>query len=309
MPRTFGLIVTGRADLTPMRPVAAALRAKSITAAPMCDLEGLSIADACTRVHKFVESKNIDILVLLGDRFETLCAAVVATYHRIPIAHIHGGESSFGSFDNQIRDAISKLAHIHFVSARLHANKLLSMGEEGRRIYVVGAPGLENFVDLPPRVVKKQFVITWHPETLGANDISPLIEALKEFPDYKQIWTTPNNDPGRQMPEVVTELTPKEYIKACRESAAIVGNSSSGVIEAPTLQVPSVDIGVRQDGRMKGPSVFSCPALKCEIVAAIKNALRWSGPFGNPFYMPGTSQKIADVLNTIELDGLLVKRI
>ena len=265
-------------------------------------------------------SRNYDIACLLGDRYETAHIALNATRHDVPIAHIHGGEASFGSQDNQYRDAISKLAHIHFVAADPMQRRLLDLGEEPWRIHIVGAPGLDNLREAlsGPRVSQPYFVLTYHPATLVENDPAPqaIAEALAHFTDHSVLWTGVNTDPGADMIlnvllaqyAEISNLSLEDYLAIVRNAAAVIGNSSSGIIEAPTLEVPTVNIGSRQDGRLKGPSVFDCPADTDAIIEAIDKALAYTGPFTNPYGGPGASKKIADILSTIDLDGIMVKR-
>lgn len=252
---------------------------------------------------------------MLGDRAEILGAMLTATTLKMPIAHIHGGEASFGSYDNQIRDAITKLSHIHFVAAPEFKVRLVEgLGEDANRVHVVGAPGLDSLTDLPERKPEKYFVCTYHPATLEKESgIHALLEALDRFPDYHQIWTGVNNDPGSDEIRTalhgrdVRRLSPRDYHVLCRHAAAVVGNSSSAIIEAPTLEVPTVNVGTRQDGRLKGPSVFDGNRLG-SVETAIGAALHCDGPFDNPYGSPGASRKIADILSNISLDGILVKR-
>lgn len=303
--RSVLAFVSDRSDRSPLTPVIAALKEQGLRV-------GVMDADGNPDVPG-----DFDLCLLLGDRMETGCAAMAATGSQMPIAHIHGGEASFGSFDNQIRDAITKLAHIHFVVAEPMRERLLALGEEPWRIHVVGAPGLDNLVNLPPRRPEKYFVVTYHPATLVRDDGTwALIQALERFPDYTVMWTGTNNDPGAAEVHSLfvgngfeeVHFDPRQYLEAARHAAAIVGNSSSGIIEAPTLEVPAVNVGPRQDGRLKGPSIIDCRAEASSIEYAIRCALEYDGPFTNPYGGPGASKKIADVLSTIDLDGIMVKR-
>lgn len=315
-------VTSGRADATPMGPVVEAMEINPLR--DVLELGGrFDMSSAAGEVEDHVQDNRYDCILLLGDRFEMLAAAAVATYYCIPIAHIHGGEASFGSFDNQIRDAITKLAHIHFVAAPEFKMRLVEgLGEHPNRVHVVGAPGLDNLIDLPPRNPEKYFVCTYHPATLEKgrmigykdggdpliidNGLSELVHALDRFPDYDAIWTGVNNDPGSDLVRDalhgrdVRSLDPREYIRLCRNAAAVVGNSSSGIIEAPTLQVPTVNVRPRQDGRLKGPSIIDC--FPHEIETGIRLALEYEGPYDNPYGGPGASQKIADILATAEID-------
>ena len=305
-------VTSGRADASPIQPVVRAIQGCAcINLYLGSSTPYIMAAQAITEVGVSIATHSPDVVLLLGDRYETLATALAATIAKVPIAHIHGGEASFGSFDNQIRDAISKLAHIHFVAAEPFKGRLIAIGEDPERIHVVGAPGLDNLVDLPPRKPEKYFVATYHPPTLGEpGGIHALIEALDRFPDYDVIWTGVNNDPGRdEIFDILREkdirsYSPRDYLLACRNAAAVVGNSSSGIIEAPTLGVPTVNVGPRQDGRLKAMSVRDCKEDVDDIVGAINWAIsitleRW---FKNPYGGPGASQKIADILATAEIE-------
>lgn len=332
-------ITSGRADASPMRPVVAALRERGCEVEEYCP-HGLHDYSAHARAQKILSRLSVytrgdrDIMLVLGDRYELLAACLAATISRLPIAHIHGGEASFGSFDNQIRDAVTKLSHIHFVSAEVHKKRLVSsLGEDSFRVHVVGAPGLDNVARImttpPDNLTATQvrartgegqfFVVTYHPATLGDDaGIDALIEALKKFPDYEAVFTETNADPGRlKICDALNDagigvsfLGNDGYLRTVLDCAAVIGNSSSGIIEAPSLGVPTVNIGHRQDGRLKGPSVIDCGETVDEIVKAIKSALDrnyYKCVYDNPYGEPGASAKIADVLATIDLDGILVK--
>ncbi len=308
--RCISVVLTGRADSSPLQPLMMELRKRGVEIGE-CHL--LAFPDsagpqwvmqaACNHISAF----NPDIMVILGDRWESMGAAYAATYNRIPIAHIHGGEVTRGSFDNQIRDAITKLSHLHFAATdEAYCRIIHDLYEYHSPVYCFGAPGMDRFVDMPPRAPEKKFVVTWHPVTLCPDETNvPLMKALGSFPDYLQIWTQPCNDPGRV--DCGIRLTDAEYIAHCRTAAAIIGNSSSGVIEAPYMQVPSVNIGRRQDGREKGPSVIDCPCETGAIIKAIRKAVAYDGPYDAPYGGPGASARIADILATFQLEGILLK--
>jgi len=232
-----------------------------------------------------------------------LGACLAATVAKIPIAHIHGGECSFGSFDDQIRHAVTKLAHLHFAATEEYASRLQHMGE--RRVWVMGAPGLDNLRNMPPRRRGKYFVLTFHPATTADEDPRDVVAALGEFPEYGVVWTGVNNDPGSDLirgafPWPETPLDGGGYVAACRGAAAIIGNSSSGLIEAPVMKVPTVNIGRRQDGRSRGPSVVDVPMGG--IVGGIRKVLEYTGPFDSPYGGFGASRRIANVLATADLE-------
>ncbi len=306
--RIVSVVLTGRADASPLAPLMAELRKMGVHVRECCIDAGRPWA-ATEAVERHIDCVRPDVMVILGDRWESLAAAYAATYNRIPIAHIHGGEITRGSFDNQIRNAITKLSHLHFVATVGSLDVVFDrLGEEWERIYLVGTPGMDRFVDMPPRVPEKKFVVTWHPVTLCPDERpQAIIDALLEFPDYEIVWTSPNNDPGERPAALFTRLTPDEYIAHCRTAAAIVGNSSSGIIEAPYMQVPSVNIGSRQEGRESGPSVVYCQCDRYAIELAIRLAVAYAGPYNAQYGGPGASAKIARVLADVPLEGILVK--
>ena len=278
------VVSSGRADGTPLQPVV-----KHLPEHRRLDLEHRS-PDQCVRATAMaIEDYRPDVLLILGDRFESLGAAYAATYAGVPIAHIHGGEITRGAFDDQIRHAISKLACLHFVAAEPYGERLRRLGE--RAVHVVGAPGLDNLTGLPEREPANYFVCTYHPCTNVREDgIGAILEALERFPDYRAIWTVVNADPGSEAVrealrghDVRKLASARDYHLLCRGAACVVGNSSSGLIEAPFLCVPSVNIGERQAGRLSGPSVQHCPTEVADIVRAIDAALVYDGPFDSPY--------------------------
>lgn len=299
-------VTSGRADLSPLTPVVLALQNVGITWT-FCPLEGLSPDKCVERTEVQITMFQPNVVLILGDRFEAGCAGMAATHLGCPIAHIHGGEASFGSFDNQIRDAITKLAHIHFVAAEPYRERVISLGEDPDMVFTVGAPGLDN-LPKPTRARKKYFVATYHPETLGGGNFNETMVALKAFPDYEVIWTGVNNDPGSAKirvslanATVYSDLDVADYHDLVRNAALVIGNSSSGIIEAPSLEVPTVNVGSRQDGRLRGPSVFDCTNDRHDIENCIRVALEYDGPFDNPYGGPGASKKIADILRNVDI--------
>jgi UDP-hydrolysing UDP-N-acetyl-D-glucosamine 2-epimerase len=307
------VVKTGRADITPLDPVIRELRSNVD-----CDLYQAQIG-ADTPVEALQKMgrnwKRIpqpDIVVLLGDRYETLMAAATATFYQVPICHIHGGEITLGSFDNQIRYAITALSHLHCTAAEPYSERLRDIGE--RYVWTCGAPGLDNLVDLPDRDPQKIFIVTYHPETAGDFDnkiaVDSLHEALNRFPNYSVMWTAPNRDPGsvNMMRIGLTYMnwTAKQYLKACRQAACVIGNSSSGIIECPSLGVPTVNVGERQAGRLRAPSVFDAKVDVDHIAAAITSAIQYDGPWRNP-HESGGSKRIANAIMTVPLDEIKVK--
>ncbi|MBX3228122.1 MAG: UDP-N-acetylglucosamine 2-epimerase (hydrolyzing) [Labilithrix sp.] len=238
-------------------------------------------------------------LLLVGDRFETISAAVAATLHLVPVVHLHGGEETEGAFDNALRHAITKLAHLHLVAHPRYAARVLAMGEDPATVHVVGAPGLDNLNrdDLPDRAALEErlgitleppvVIVTLHPTTLGASDLElrSLLEAMDATP-ATYVITLPNNDPGaaaiRSALRAAAEkprraaaeaLGERFYWSLLREADAILGNSSSAIIEAPAVALPAVNVGTRQGGRVRAPNVLDAPPDATAVCAALARAL------------------------------------
>lgn len=260
-------------------------------------LGSIGLADALDRLAP-------DTLVILGDRFEALAAAQAALVMGVPIAHLHGGELTAGAYDDAIRHAVTKMASLHFVAAEPYRRRVIQMGEAPDRVFNVGALGLDH-VTRTPRLTKAELarsidfdldkpllLVTYHPVTLA--DESPrdtfetLLEALDNFPEYGVILTYPNADnggremiplleayaarwPGRVL--AAKSLGTTRYLSVVALAAAVVGNSSSGLIEAPAFGVPTVNIGQRQGGRLVADSVLHCDANARSIRCAMQEAL------------------------------------
>jgi len=298
----------------------------------------IGIADALKRLDP-------DIIVMPGDRFEILAAASAAMLMGVPIAHLHGGEVTEGAVDESIRHAVSKMASIHFVSAEPYRARLMRMGEDPGRVHVVGAPGLDHFTRtrLPARQEMLQSVgldpakpfllVTYHPATRGDavpfDAVQQLTQALDRFPDYQLLITKANADAGgRTINEsleryasragsrvaLVASLGTPRYLSAVTHAAALVGNSSSALIEAPAVGTPTVNIGPRQQGRLRAASVIDCAedtyAIVDDDVAALAPDFRARAsdtepPYGRPGDAAG---KMMSVLRSVDLDALRVKR-
>jgi UDP-hydrolysing UDP-N-acetyl-D-glucosamine 2-epimerase len=267
-------------------------------------LDGM--ADALARLKP-------DIVLVLGDRYEIAVAAIAATIARLPIAHIAGGDVTQGAFDDAFRHSISKMSHLHFVTNEDSARRLRQLGEQPERIHVTGSPGLDLIrstpvppreaffasVGLAPKAVN--LVVTFHPETLAAATVEHLEELLTALdqlgPDVATLFTGSNADPearqiearvaafvaGRPSRQLVGSLGAERYFAALTYMDAVVGNSSSGLYEAPSFGIPTVNIGDRQTGRLKAASVIDCRPDRSSILAAIRAALaRGRKPAVNP---------------------------
>jgi UDP-hydrolysing UDP-N-acetyl-D-glucosamine 2-epimerase len=284
-----------------------------------------------------------DILLLLGDRFEMHAAAVAALPLRIPIAHIHGGELTLGAIDDALRHSMTKLSHLHFVTTQEYARRVEQMGEEPWRIVISGAPGLDN-VRETERLELGEFsrrfgiqerdrflLVTYHPATLDfgvlENRFKELLAALAES-GHPILFTLSNADSGGQQinrmireyvaehssAQLVENLGTAGYFSAMSLAAAMVGNSSSGIIEAASFRVPVVNVGTRQSGRIRAANVIDAGETRTLILSAIQQAV--SPEFGeklthlqNPFGDGHASEKIVERLASQELGAsLLVKK-
>ena len=277
-----------------------------------------------------------DLLVLLGDRFEILSAAVAATLLNIPIAHIHGGEVTSGAFDDAIRHAITKMACLHFVAAEPYRRRVIQMGENPDFVFNVGAPGLDEAAAAPtltqPALYQalgisgpsRFLLVTLHPTTArpetDAATVAALLGALASVEDRTMIFTGVNADPGhRRIDDAIrafvaartdrahlfASLGSDRYWAALRLAEAVVGNSSSGILEAPAVGTPSINIGDRQHGRLRAPSIIDCPADQAAILAALQSIL--DGRFHPdvlselPYGRGGASKKIAEITRGIDV--------
>ncbi len=288
-----------------------------------------------------------DILLVLGDRFEILSAAAAAIPFRLPIAHIHGGETSEGVIDEAIRHAITKMSHIHFTSTELYRKRVVQMGEAPERVFCVGAPGLDNIHKCRILSRKRLFevlhiprytrigIATYHPVTLDRNSagrhIGIVLEAIKSTSGLYWIFSLPNADTDRkviaekikdffarypQKGKVVASLGRIAYPSMLRYAEVMIGNSSSGLIEAPSFGLPVVNIGDRQAGRLRAENVIDVSSYSRDLIArALRKAL--SGRFRsslhgmkNPYEGKDTdtSKRIVHVLKTIRLGESLIKK-
>ncbi len=297
----------------------------------------IGFADALRRLSP-------DIVVLLGDRYEMLAAAEAATIANIPIAHIHGGEITEGAIDDSIRHAITKMAHIHFVTAPEYRNRVLQMGENPANVHEVGAPGIDNIVkkvlmslgELEKSIEfvlgNKFFLVTYHPVTVAElreeNALQNLFDALDTFPEYRVLITKSNGDAGgreinRQIEKYAgrnkkrvyccASLGQLRYLSAMKFASAVVGNSSSGILEAPVLKTPTVNIGARQKGRLRYPSVIDCGEGKQSIADAMRKAVSTEFRCGLtdmeiPYADGKISVRIKNILRDTPLEGLFQKR-
>ncbi|MCE2594057.1 UDP-N-acetylglucosamine 2-epimerase (hydrolyzing) [Motilimonas cestriensis] len=289
----------------------------------------LGFSDALARLQP-------NVLVILGDRFEALAAAQTAMIMRIPILHLHGGEITEGAYDDAIRHAITKLSYLHGTSTEEYRQRVIQLGESPDRVKNVGAIGLDHLkratfmtVDelsgsLNFKIDKPYFLVTYHPVTLGDEvpvaSFQALLDALDEYPDYQVILTYPNaDDGGRRIIPILEEYARKNstrvfaipslgqvrYLSAVTHAAVVIGNSSSGIIEVPAFDVPTVNIGSRQKGRLAAKSVLNAEPNQGAISAAISVAIsrvykHEDEKVHNPYGQGDTSSQVIDMIKSLE---------
>jgi GDP/UDP-N,N'-diacetylbacillosamine 2-epimerase (hydrolysing) len=289
------------------------------------------------------EELKPDIVVLVGDRFEAFAAASAATVARIPIAHLHGGEMTQGAIDEAFRHSITKMSHLHFTSTEEYRWRVIQLGEDPSRVFNVGAIGIENIRKLKLLGRKEledalQFslgeqciLVTFHPVTLEQNTTGEqfrnLLDAINEFLTLRVIFTKANADSeGRVINQMVdayvvqnsekatafSSLGQLQYLSTMKHVDAVVGNSSSGIVEAPSFRIPTVNIGDRQKGRVQAKSVLNCDSTKEGIIQALKRAFfpefRTSiKEMVNPYEKGNTARNIKEIIKNFDLDAILKK--
>ncbi len=286
-----------------------------------------SMSKAIVLLSKSFSDLKPDIVVLLGDRYELLSAASCCNIMKIPIAHIHGGETTQGAFDEAIRHSITKMAHIHFVANSIYGKRVRQLGESEKNIFNVGGLGVDNLqkTDLYTKRYliknlgisfnKKNILITYHPVTLNnlteKNDLKNLFRAVGELKDTNIFFTMPNADTNNQIIFKLikkfclkknnyyyfTSLGQVRYYSMLKNMDAVVGNSSSGLLEAPSFKIGTINIGDRQKGRLQASSIINCESNCKSIILALKKL--YSKSFQkklkstkNPYGPKGASKKI-----------------
>lgn len=281
-----------------------------------------------------------DMVIVLGDRYEILAAATAALIERIPIAHLYGGEITEGAYDDAIRHCVTKMSHLHFTSCEEYRHRVIQLGEQPDHVYNVGSIGVENIKMLPlmsKDEIEKEIgfaidnhtiLVTYHPVTLGnrtaKEDIDDFIAALEKKKNLRIIFTMPNSDTGGQaIVEAINAFADKNpqrakafkslgvlrYLSVMRQVAAVVGNSSSGLVEVPSFGIPTLNIGDRQKGRMAADSVFNCKTDKQAVLKGLDIVMseefrQKAAAIHNPYDKEGTAQAIFKVISTYPLDSL-----
>ncbi|MGJ0494650.1 UDP-N-acetylglucosamine 2-epimerase [Aliarcobacter cryaerophilus] len=284
-----------------------------------------------------------DIVIVLGDRYEIFSATSAAMIARIPIAHIHGGEKTEGAFDESIRHSITKISHLHFTATEEYKNRVIQLGEHPSRVFNVGGMGIENIKRLELlnkkefeksiefKLNSKNILVTFHPVTLenstAQEQFKELLDAIDELEDTNIIFTKANSDTdGRVINQMIDEYVTKNsnksivftslgqlrYLSALQYVDAVVGNSSSGLAEAPSFKIGTINIGDRQKGRIKASSVIDCEPNKNSILNSFEKL--YSKEFQetlkttiNPYGDGCASKRIVEILKSVDLENILKK--
>ena len=284
-----------------------------------------------------------DLVVLLGDRFEIMVAAMAATIARIPIAHIHGGEATEGLIDEPIRHSVTKMSHLHFVAAEEYRNRVIQLGEHPSTVFNVGGLGVDNILKLDLlsreelekslnfKLGAKNVLVTFHPVTLenktSGMQMDELLSALDKLLDCKIIFTMPNADTdGREIFQLIqsfcrknenavafTSLGQIRYLSCLNHVDMVIGNSSSGLAEVPSFKIPTINVGDRQRGRMKADTVIDCEPKENEIFESIVKAYQKKFEVIcknviNPYGSGGASELIVHKIEETDLSNLLKKK-
>ena len=303
----------------------------------------LAMSECMAGMAESLSALQPDLLVILGDRYEMLATASAALILRIPIAHIAGGAISQGAYDESIRHAITKMSHIHLTETERYRKRVIQLGENPEHVIYTGAIGVYNIMhtqyisreqlerELNLTLSDRLILATFHPATLDEmppqQQCKNLLAALDRHPDYQTIFTYPNNDSEgriiiqliesyrRRHPErvaVFPSLGMRRYLSMLHCATAVVGNSSSGIVEVPSIGIPTLDIGIRQMGRTAAPSVLHCGVSEEEIVDGLETVLSSSFRMiaksaENPYYLPDTLEKMVDAIVNTPLDNIIIK--
>lgn len=299
-----------------------------------------SMAKALAGFADAYDELKPDMVVVLGDRYEILAAATAALIERIPIAHIHGGEITEGAYDDAIRHSITKMSQLHFASTEAYRKRIIQLGEQPDRVFYTGAVGVENVKRLPLmgkeeiekeidfKIDENTILVTYHPVTLGnrtaKDDIDDFITALEERKDLRVIFTMPNSDTGSQFiidavngfvdrnpnrAKAFKSLGVVRYLSVMKQVAAVVGNSSSGIVEVPSFGIPTLNIGDRQKGRIQAESTYNClpdeeSVLKGLDIILSKEFRQLASKVHNPYEKANTAEEIFNVISAYPIEQL-----
>lgn len=304
---------------------------------------GFAIADVIHQITQHYSKRTPSLTLVLGDRYEILGAAIACASLGIPLGHIHGGEITSGSRDDLYRHAITKLSSLHFVAIAEFRERVIRMGENPERVFVVGGLGVDAIdrvelvtkseleMRLQVSIQSKYAVVTYHPDSTNPNDSLPqlttVLKAISNFPDIQFFITGANADyHGERINQLLKKssaqnenhfffdsLGQQNYLSLIRGSQFVLGNSSSGLLEAPSFGVPTINIGSRQTGRPRARSVIDVSCEENQIIKAINGVISAAKPsvsrnVENPYGPPGASNKIVEILETYEFEKLLPKK-
>lgn len=302
-----------------------------------------AMAKALSGFAEAYNELNPDLIVVLGDRFEILSAVIAAMIEGRPIAHIGGGNLTEGAYDDAIRHSITKMSHLHFCSTEENRQRIIQLGEQPDHVFNFGSPGIENILKIPLMsmselrqsipfdVDRNTLLVTYHPVTLSPDsvldNIRALLDVLEERTNYKIVFTMPNSDTGGD--QIINEINQfvernksracafkslglKRYLSVMHFAGAIVGNSSSGIVEAPSFNIPTLDIGDRQKGRLAADSVYHCSS----DADSIRKGLNYifTDEFQqvvktckNPYDKPHTAESIFNIISMYPLSNIIKK--
>jgi GDP/UDP-N,N'-diacetylbacillosamine 2-epimerase (hydrolysing) len=311
----------------------------SDTPAAICKSMGLAMIGYGEALQRL----KPDMVVVLGDRFETFCMAAAAQVCRVPLAHIHGGETTEGAIDEAFRHSITKMSHLHFASCETYRQRIIQLGEAPDRVFNVGALGVENIrrMSLMERnelagsigfnLEKPYFLVTFHPVTLekdtSEGQFQSMLDALDAFPGFNVIFTKANADTdGRVINRLIDEYAERQserclavtslgvlrYLSAMKYATAVIGNSSSGIVEAPSFKIPTINIGDRQKGRIQAVSTLNClpnaDAIRQTIGRGLSPAFQASlSDISNPYDRPDTCSTIVGLLEKTDIFAITGK--
>jgi GDP/UDP-N,N'-diacetylbacillosamine 2-epimerase (hydrolysing) len=297
-----------------------------------------SMGLAMTGVAEALSELKPDIMLVLGDRYEILSAVTAALILRVPVAHLHGGEVTSGAIDDAMRHAITKMAYWHFTAHEAYRQRVIQLGEAPDRVHAVGGLGVDAIVharlldraeleeSLGIRLRARNLLVTFHPATwegeAPSSQMAELLAALSKYEDLGLIFTFPNADEGgRELIDLILQyvaahpnahayatLGSQRYLSCLRHCSGIIGNSSSGLLEAPSFRIGTINIGSRQDGRLQAGSVINCAPRKADIEAAMQTLFSPNFQAGlaetkNPYGDGGAGRRIVDVLKTVSLEA------
>lgn len=303
----------------------------------------MAMSECMRGMSEAFEVLKPDLLLILGDRYEMLSVASAALIHRIPVAHMHGGEVTQGAFDESIRHSITKMSHLHFTATDEARQRVIQLGENPAHVFNTGAIGVYNIrkeelmsreeleENLATSIPEKSVFVTFHPSTLDAGSpceqCENLLKALERLPEVKVLFSYPNNDPsGRIIIELIEDfvqrhpgrsavfpsLGMRRYLSVLRCVLAVVGNSSSGIIEVPSMHIPTLNIGIRQQGRQRATSVVDCGVSEEEIYKGLCRVLSeeeraHARMVQNPYEQEDTLERIVETVATFPLHDIISK--